>query len=176
MRGSRLPNALRVALVTVAAFALWWLFAPRLHAALAAAASPLLSRSGIVLLADRNVMRIGPVDLPGARAGISMAVVTSNLVLFAALWSSDRRAFRQRGLGRFLIGVAVLVAIQILALISAAHATLAVTLAAATGARYSTWEANAWFLAWQGYQVVGAWAAAFMAWWGLRMAAADSSR
>lgn len=156
------------------AFALWRLAGSALHQALVAAASALLEGSGVALLPDRNVLVIGPTHLPGARASIPMAILSSNLVLFGALWSWDRGAFRARNIGRLLVGLAILVLLQIGALVAAVHATLAVTLAEATGERYSAWEANGWFLVWQGYQVVGAWAAAFMVWWGLRRAGGEN--
>lgn len=169
MRRDHLRPPLRALAGLALALALWRLVAPALHQSLIAAASALLG-SGIALLPDGNALLIGPSDLPRARAAVPMAILSSNLVLFGALWSWDRGAFRPRNIGRFLVGVAILVVLQIGALVAAVHATLAVTLAEATGERYSAWEANGWFLLWQGYQVVGAWAAAFMVWWGLRRA------
>lgn len=170
-RRNRLPRPVRVGLAFAAALVLWFALAGFYHRALGTAAAALFPSRGagaVAILADRESLLVGPVEHPRARAAVPMAIVTSNLVLFAALaaWDPSRP-----GRGRFArLGVALLVlaAGHLLAVVAAIHSSLAVSLSEWTGDRYGAIGTNAWFVLWQGYQVVGAWGLAFGAWWWAR--------
>ncbi|HVR43282.1 MAG TPA: hypothetical protein VMS56_07510 [Thermoanaerobaculia bacterium] len=168
----RVPRPLRVLAGFAGGLALWLLLAGPYHRLVGAVAGSAFRAEGegaIAVSAGREVVIAGPVEQPRARVRVSMAPVTSNLVLLAALWMWDPRP-----LGRWKWGVIALAALaagHVIAVIAAIHSGLAVSLEGATGERYGAAEANFWFALWQGYQVVGAWALAFGAFWATRRSA-----
>jgi hypothetical protein len=167
----RIPRALRVALAFALGVAIWTVAAEWWHeslGSLARATLPDRGAGGLLVMADRDALLVGPVEFPAARGRVPMAVVTSNFALLLGLWGWDPNGFRSRGLARLGLALGILATVQLLAVLAAIHSTLAVQLSQWTGARYGTLETNAWFVLWQGYQIIGAWAAAFVIWWGLR--------
>ncbi|MFN2442271.1 MAG: hypothetical protein ABR517_06265 [Thermoanaerobaculia bacterium] len=178
MAAHRIPRSLRVALAFTLGVALWIVGAGVWHQALGSvvrATLPGEGAGGLLILADRNELLIGPVEFPAARGRVPMAVVTSNFALLLGLWGWDARGFRGRGLARLALAIALLGLIHFLAVLAGIHSTLAVQLSRWTGERYGTLETNLWFVFWQGYQIIGAWAAAFVLWWSLRRAPSDQA-
>lgn len=174
MATRRIPRALRVALAFALGVAIWIVAAEWWHEALGSLARATLpdeGKGGLLVMADHNELLIGPVEFPAARGRVPMAVVTSNFALLLGLWGWDQNAFRGRGLARLGLAFGVLAAVHSLAVLAGIHSTLAVQLSQWTGERYGTLETNAWFILWQGYQIIGAWASAFVIWWGLRNSA-----
>jgi len=167
----RIPRALRVTLAFALGVAFWIFAAESWHQVLGALVRATLPGEGagaLLVLADRSEILIGPVEFPAARGRVPMAVVTSNFALLLGLWGWDRNGFRIRGLVRLSIALGILGVLHFVAVVAGIHATVAVQLSQWAGERYGTFETNLWFTLWQGYQVVGAWAGAFIIWWALR--------
>lgn len=171
MATRRIPRALRVALAFALGVAIWIVAAESWHQALGSlvrATLPGEGAGGLLVAADRNELLIGPVEFPAARGRVPMAVVTSNFALLLGLWGWERNGFRGRSLARLGLACGILAVVHFLAVLAGIHSTLAVQLSQWTSERYGTLETNIWFILWQGYQIIGAWAAAFIIWWGLR--------
>lgn len=162
MAANRFPRPLSAALAFGLALALWALAGEAYHSALGLAARVILTRGGsgaIFVEPGVDVVYAAPVSRPESRMRIPLTAVTPNLVLLATLWgwSPPRRP------SGFAWGLGIVVAAHLFAVIAGIHANLA--LARGSGESYGILATNLWFIAWQGYQVVGAWAIAFGAWW-----------
>ncbi|MGH9458521.1 MAG: hypothetical protein ACRD2J_12890 [Thermoanaerobaculia bacterium] len=159
MAAIRVPRPLRAALCFGAALAAWILFGDACHRALGSAAGVVVAGGGIFVEPGSEALLAWPTDRPDARVRVPLTAVTSNLVLLATLWgwTGPRRATG------YVWGLLVVIAGQLLAVVSGIHATLALGPGGET--EYGVLATNLWFIAWQGYQIIGAWAIAFGAWW-----------
>jgi hypothetical protein len=167
---------LRVTLAFAFGVAIWIVASEFWHQALGSLARATLpgeGAGGLLVVADRNELLIGPVESPAARGRVPMAVVTSNFALLLGLWGWEKEGFRGRGFARLGLAFGILAVVHFLAVVVGIHSTLAVQLGQWTGERYGTLETNIWFTLWQGYQIIGAWAAAFVIWWGLHNSASE---
>lgn len=119
--------------------------------------------------ADR--LRIGHISLGGRMAEIQLTVITGNTVLLIALFATS--AWRWRLLARLLLALVCLAAVHVAAVAVVAQANLATLFGAWSEKQYSAVAENLWFIAGQGYDVVGAYAIAFGLWWLLRPSPVD---
>ena len=102
---------------------------------------------------------------------VPIAVAAVAIVLLLGLFATNRAAFRDRGLVRLLLAIAVLFATHVLAL----AASLEVTYATRTGpwgtSHYSPLAQDFWTALEYGYRLFGMFGIAFACWWMTRTSA-----
>ncbi len=170
----RASLALKAALGLIVAIGLWRLASPPYHRFVAAGASLVTARiaPSTVLEEHEGQLRIGDRSLE-RKAAVALAVVTGNFVLLIALFATVQWSWI--ALVRLAAAMIILTLTHIAAAVVAGQATLATFFGPWSDQHYGAVAQNLWFVAWQGYEIVGAYAIAFGLWWLLRPLPAESA-
>jgi hypothetical protein len=165
------PRVLRfVAALFVAAVA-WYNLTPAYDRFLAAAASPLIRidrrfRDTRVFAAER-LISVRPAakgsDLPPA--DIPADQLTYNVILLAALFASNRKPVNDRNVFAFLRSAAIVVVLQVVAVLLSVESTYAVRMNEWSDAHYGTLARYFWLYAEIFYRLVGMFGVVFVCWW-----------
>jgi hypothetical protein len=170
----RASLALKAALGLIVAIGLWRLASPPYHRFVAAGASLATARiaPSAILEEHEGKLRIGDRSLE-RKAEVALAVITGNVVLLIALFATVRWSWI--ALVRLTVAMMILIVTHIAAAVIAGQATLATFFGPWSDQHYGAVAQNLWFVAWQGYEIVGAYAIAFGLWWLLRPLPAEAA-
>lgn len=173
------PKTLAKALAGFAAgLALWTAMSP-VYPKLVARPAELIVRA----LESPNVTRLRPegprlvvdrTDFPtvAARPTIAVHDLTFNVILVVALFATAAPLLSGRNVAGFAGALAVLWVTHVLAVAVGVESTYALKLGRWSEVHYGAFARNAWGAAEHFYRLVGMYAIAFGAWWGLKPPAA----
>ncbi|HUP50462.1 MAG TPA: hypothetical protein VNA04_16935 [Thermoanaerobaculia bacterium] len=177
-----LRSALRFAAGAAAGILLWLYVTPTYHVVLVAAAEPLMRadprlRHAEVLPSHRRITARGGTERPELPAVLIPAdQLTYNVILFLGLFATNPAPFRDRGVRRLAIALAILFATHALAVVAAIEATYATGTGPWGDRNYAPMEQDFWVALEYGYRLAGMFGIAFGCWWMTRQSAAVSSQ
>ncbi len=160
-----LGKALRFAIGLTIGFAIWKHATPAYDRLLAAGAQPLIRidhrlQNAFVVADGAAIQATGP-DLPPVR--VPAAELTYNMILLFGLFATSPP--RRRTFLGFAIGIAILVATHVLAVVVSTNATFIARGGPWSDARYSSFEQDLWTAAEYSYRLAGMFAIVFACWW-----------
>jgi len=165
------PRVLRFVVALIAAAVVWYNLTPFYDRFLAAGASPLIRidrrfRDTRVFAAERIISvrakdrrsDLPPADIPADQ-------LTYNVILLAALFASNRKPVSDRNVVAFLTSAALLVFLQVVAVLLSVESTYAVRMNEWSAAHYGTAARYFWLYAEIFYRLVGMFGVVFVCWW-----------
>jgi hypothetical protein len=161
------PRVLRFLAALIAAAFAWHHLTPHYNRVLAAAASPLMKIDrrfeGARAEAVGRIIRVGGFVVPSA--DIPAGELTYNVILLTALFASNPRPLRRHNLAAFLISLAIVVALHVVAVLLSIESTYAVRMGTWSAERYGVVARYIWMYAEIFYRLVGMFGAVFLCWW-----------
>jgi hypothetical protein len=174
--------ALKAFLGFLAGLAIWVLLSPAYDGLLARAAT-----GAIRTFEDPPVTRLRPqpdryttidrsdFDPRSKRPAIAISDLTFNFLLLTALFSLEKRVFRDRNILGFVLATVVLTFTHVFGVVAEVMSIYVAKLGPWSRVHYSDLERNLWGVANHSYRLVLMYAFAFAAWWIFRPASAAAA-
>lgn len=164
-------RVLRFAAALIVAAIVWYHLTPLYDRFLAAAAAPLVKidrrfRDTRVFASERIISirskdtrsDLPPADIPADQ-------LTYNVILLAALFASNRKPASDRNVVAFLASAAIVVVLQVIAVLLSVESTYAVRMNDWSAAHYGTAARYFWLYSEIFYRLVGMFGVVFVCWW-----------
>jgi hypothetical protein len=176
-----LISALKFAAGAAVGIVLWVYATPSYNRIVSSLAEPLVRvdsrlRHAELVVNQRRLIGRGGDKEPSLPAVLIPAdQLTYNIVLLLGLLATNRAAFRDRGLLRLLLAVAVLFLTHVLAVVVSLELTWATRTGPWGASHYSPLAQDFWTALEYGYRLFGMFGVAFACWWVTRTSATSAS-